>query len=498
MAGASIASVGSGIANLDYILDGGYLADHTHVIEGSPGAGKMVLGLQFLAAGRDIGERTLYISVGKGRAEVARIAEAHGLDFTGIDVFELVPPEDTLDPTRSQSIIYAADLELGETVRRVMDHVVALSPRRVVFSNFSEIRLLAQETHHYRRQLLALQHFFARLDCTALLLEDQVDRVDASLEAMSACVIRLEQIADHAGAERRRLRVIKMRGRIFRGGYHDFVVDGSGLRVFPRFVALDQSTVEQDDLPVSSGLGALDSLVGGGVERGTSLLIRGATGVGKSIMALQYVRVALARGESALYLNFDESLRSFRRRARGMAMAVDDSLASGQLAHVRIDPAQMSPGELADLILTHVERGARTVVFDSLAGLGHAMAGESDLANHLHELLTYLGEHNVLTILLHDQSGTTGPYDAPMFTSYLADTVLLIRYFEIDGDIRRAISVVKKRTGPHERTLRELSFDRLGVHVGRVLTGMSGMLSGMPISTDGAPLAPGRPVPAEN
>jgi circadian clock protein KaiC len=475
------APISTGLPNLDYILGGGYAFNRTHLIEGRPGSGKTTLALQFLVDGRDSGEKCMFITISEGADELRRIATTHGLSLDGIDLFELVPPEHSLDSSQEQSIVYAGDLELGETIRLVMDSVRKNKPDRIIFGSFSEIRLLSQGALRYRRQILALEHFFASQVCTVLFLDNLTSADDVNLQSLAHGVIRLEQIAVPYGTERRRLRVTKMRGRAFYGGFHDFVIRRGGLVVFPRLVSGDYASAPLDDVPASSGIAELDALIGGGLDRGTTTLIRGPSGAGKSALALQFLSAALVRGEKALFISFDETRRNFERRADALAMPIRTSLANGQLTFMRIDPAELSPGEMADTIRNFVCDGVRAIVLDSLSGYQHAMPEENNLLLHLHELLTYLNQQGVLTILVLAHTMVDGMFSSPEYTTYLADMVLLVRQFEANGDIKRALSVLKKRTGAHERSIRELFFDAGGLRVGAPLTGFSALMSANPV-----------------
>lgn len=491
---ADQSSVSTGLANLDYILDGGFESNRCHLIEGQPGSGKTTLAIQFLIAGRDRGERCLFITLAETPLELIQVAGTHGLSLDGIELFECSPPELSLDPEQYQSVVHASELELGETVRSVMAAVSAARPTLVVLDSLSEVRLLAQGALRYRRQVLALKHFFSRQGCTVLLLDDLTVREDdLTLHSIAHGVIRLEQLAMDYGAERRRLRVFKMRGRNFRGGFHDFVIVRGGLNIFPRLIASGEDAPPDTDAPVSTGIAALDTLTGGGLEEGTTTLIQGPSGTGKSTLALQCVRQRLERGEKALFVSFEETQRNFIRRAVGVGIPVDRYLASGALHFVPVDPAATSAGQISDMIRRAVREGATSVVLDSLSGYQHALRDETFLLLHMHELLTYLNQQGVMTIVVLSQSGTVGAIEAPFDITYLADTVLLVRFFEVGGEVRRAVSVVKKRVGSHERVMRELFFDNLGLQVGPVLAGFENILSNHPIYTGSAPLLAPRP-----
>jgi circadian clock protein KaiC len=472
----------TGLPELDSILAGGYAANRIHLIEGQPGCGKTTLALQFLLAGNARGLETLYITLSETNDELRHVARTHGWSLDGIKLFELIPPELSLDPDREQSIVYSSDLELGETVQMVMDEVSRMKPALVVFDSLSEIRLLAQNPLRYRRQVLALKHFFSLKGCTVLFLDDLTsDSEDLNLHSLAHGVVRLEQLAVVYGAERRRLRVYKMRGRSFRGGFHDYVIRTGGLEVFPRLVASEHHR-DFDDAAVPTGLVELDSMLGGGLERGTSLLLLGPSGAGKSSLAQQFVHSLLRKNERCLFVSFDETQRTFSKRALGMGMDFRGDLESGRLAFLQIDPAERSPGELTGILRNQVEeRKVGAVVLDSLNGYQNAMSEEQYMLLQMHELLTYLNQQGVITILVVAQHGLVGPMQTTVDLTYLSDGVVLLRFFEAGGDVRRAISMLKKRTGGHDSKIREYRIDSGGVRVGNILSDFHGVLTGVPV-----------------
>jgi circadian clock protein KaiC len=478
--------VASGLAPLVYILRGGYARNRVHLIEGEPGAGKTTLGLQFLLDGRQKGERCLYITLSEGRGELIHVAGTHGWNMDGVEIFELLPPELSMDSEREQSILYASDLELGETVRLVMEEVERVAPARVVFDSLSEIRLLAQSALRFRRQVLALKHFFGARHCTVLFIDDltQVEN-DLGLHSIAHGVIRLEQLALTYGAERRRLRVFKMRGRAFHGGFHDFLIRKGGLQIFPRLVAGSHPPKAVTKPRAESGIVELDALMGGGLDYGTSTLLVGPSGSGKSTIAMQYAHSAIQRGEKALFISFDETERVFHDRAEGLGWNFRDAAEQENFVFRQVDPAELSPGELAATVSRSVEGGATVVVLDSLTGYQHAMPEEQFLILQMHELLTYLNQQGVLTFVILTQSGMVGPMQSPVDMTYLSDAVLMMRFFEAEGEIHRAISVLKKRTGPHETSIREVRIDPTGLQVGEKLTKFRGVLTGTPVYTGG-------------
>ena len=469
----------TGSEALDGILAGGYARSRVHLIEGRPGSGKTTLALQFLMAARERGEKTLYVTLSEGRDELIASAATHGWSLDGIEIYELVPPELSLDPSREQSVVYSSDLELGETVKLVMDCVERVKPDCVVFDSLSDIRLLAGSPLRYRRQVLALKHYFTGKNITTIFVDDLTEEMDdANLHSLVHGVIRLEQLTISYGAERRRLRVFKMRGRAFRGGFHDYVIRKGGLRIFPRLIAAEHNEGFEEQDVVQSGVGELDKLLAGGLDRGTSTLIMGPAGCGKSTLALQYVCAALDRGEKALFISFDETRRNFYKRANGLHIDVDSR--GDDFVFQQVDPAELCPGELSGIIRDHVADGFKVVVLDSLSGYQNAMPEEQFLLLQMHEMLTYLNQQGVATILVLAQHGLVGTMQSPVDLTYLSDTVLLLRYFEAQGELRRAISVLKKRTGGHERSIREYRIDKHGLRVGSPLSQFNGILTGVP------------------
>jgi circadian clock protein KaiC len=474
-------SVPTGSDALDDILAGGFERSRVHLIEGRPGSGKTTLALQFLMAARERGEKTLYITLSEGRQELIEAAATHGWSLDGIDIYELIPPELSLDPSQEQSVVYSSDLELGETVKLVMDCVEKIQPQCAVFDSLSDIRLLAGNPLRYRRQVLALKHYFAGKDCTVLFVDDMTEEMDdANLHSLVHGVVRLEQLTIAYGAERRRLRIFKMRGRAFRGGFHDYVIRTGGLRIFPRLIAAEHNPGFEEQDAVVSGVPDLDVLLKGGLDRGTSTLIIGPSGCGKSTLALQYVIAGLERGETALFISFDETRRNFFKRAQGLHLREPIEKAGDRFKFQQVDPAELSPGELSGMVREEVAAGASMIVLDSLSGYQNAMPEEQFLLLQMHELLTYLNQQGVLTILVLAQHGLVGQMQTPVDLTYLSDNVLLLRFFEADGELRRAISVLKKRTGGHEPTIREYRIDKAGIRVGEPLRQFSGILTGVP------------------
>lgn len=472
----------TGIAGLDDVVGGGLTRGRVFLLEGSPGTGKTTIATQFLIAGAAAGETTLYITLSETEAELRETAQSHGWSLAGIDVFELVPPENLLDDQQQQSLLYSSDLELGETTKRVFEAFERISPDRVVLDSLSEIRLLAQSSLRYRRQILALKHYFAKQNATVLMLDDMTTELnDKTVHSVAHGVIALEALARDYGAERRRLRVVKYRGRQFRGGYHDLIIETGGVKVYPRLVSAEfRGAISRDILPTESA--PLTALLGGGVERGTSILLLGPAGTGKSLFALTFIVGAIKRGERAAMFVFDEERGLLIDRAKGLGIDLQAMVDDDQLVLEQVDAAELTPGEFSDRVRRCVEENAvLTVVIDSLNGFQAAMPEENALVLHMHELLQYLNRQGATTFLTIAQHGLVGDMQTPVDVTYLADTVVLLRYFEALGRVRRAISVVKKRTGYHEDTIREYRITSAGITMGEPLTGFQGVLKGVPV-----------------
>jgi circadian clock protein KaiC len=476
-----------GVQGLDDITNGGLSRGRLFLLEGSPGTGKTTIAIQFLMSGAAAGEPSLYITLSETEDELRAGARSHGWTLDGIELFELVPPESLLDEDQQQSLLYSSDLELGETTRRIFEAFERVKPKRVVVDSLSEIRLLAQSSLRYRRQILALKHYFARSGATVLMLDDLTSEAkDQTMHSVAHGVVRLEELSPEYGAERRRLRVIKYRGQRYRGGYHDFVIDTGGVRVFPRLVSAEHRTVFKRDV-LRSGSLEMNALLGGGVERGSSVLIIGPAGTGKSLLTLTFVVGAIGRGENAAMFIFDEELGLLFERAKGLGIDLQAMVDTGKLVIEQIDAAQLTPGELSQRVRHCVEEHeARTVVIDSLNGYQAAMPEEQALVLHMHELLQYLNRQGASTFLTVAQHGLVGDMKSPVDVTYLADTVILLRYFEATGRVRRAISVIKKRTSAHEDTIREYKIDSRGITVGEPLMGFQGVLRGVPELVRGA------------
>jgi circadian clock protein KaiC len=488
---ALTARASTGIPGLDLVLAGGLPTNRVYLIQGDPGSGKTTLGLQFLLEGIKRHEKVLYVTLSETPTELIAVAASHGWDVDGMPIYELsAADKNGLRPDDQYTFFHPSEVELGETTKAMMEEVERVNPARVVLDSLSEMRLLAREPLRYRRQILGLKQFFVDRNCTVFLLDDRTSNDgDLQLQSIAHGVICLEQLAPEYGAERRRLRVIKLRGIRFQGGFHDCLIATGGLRVFPRLVAA-ASRSEATHETASTGLPELDQLTGGGLDRGTSTLFMGPAGAGKSAIATQIAVTAAARGERVTMYLFDEGVDTFRRRAAGLGSNVEPYLENGHLALVQVDPAELSPGEFADRIRSAVDLDhVSVVVIDSLNGYLNSMPEERFLLAQLHELFMFLRQKGVLAISVVAQHGLIGSMQTPIDLSYLADNVILLRFFEAEGRVRQAISVLKKRSGMHERTIRELRLEPGRVSVGEPLTQFHGVLTGVPTYT-GTPTSP--------
>lgn len=476
---------GTGIKGLDDVLNGGLVRERLYLLEGHPGTGKTTIAMQLLLNGALHGERGLYITLSETEQELRETMHSHGWSLPeGVEIFELLPPESLLDEDQQQSLLYSADLELGETAKRIIQSVERTQPQLVVLDSLSEIRLLAQSSLRYRRQILALKHYFSKKRTTTLMLDDlTADTNDKAVHSVAHGVLRLEELAPLYGSERRRLRVTKYRASDFRGGYHDFSIAMGGVSVFPRLRSAEYRS-HFDRGQMSSGIPYLDQLLGGGIERGSGTLILGPAGAGKSLIALNFAIAAIARGEKAAVFIFDEELGLLLDRTRALGIDLEKLQASGRLFIEQVDAAELSPGEFSESVRKRVdEHQVKTVVIDSLNGYQAAMPEEQFLLLHIHELLQYLNRQGVATFLTVAQHGLVGDMKAPVDVTYLADTVILLRFFEALGRVRRAISVIKKRMGKHENTIREFQIDAHGISLGEALENFHGVLRGVPTFT---------------
>jgi len=477
--GAS-AQVATGIAGLDDVLSGGLPSNHVYLLEGDPGTGKTTLAMQFLMEGVRAGERAMYVSLSETERELRAVAASHGWDLSGVDIFEL--PAGYTNPDDQYTVFHASEVELTDITKAILERVEGTEPHRVVLDSLSEVRLLAGDALRYRRQILSLKQFFTGRRCTVLLLEDRTaTKRDLDVASISHGVISLEHLTRQYGAERRRLRIVKMRGLRFRGGYHDYSIVTGGLRIYPRLVAAE-FRVQHSGGMAKSGITELDSLLGGGLDYGTSTLLLGPAGSGKSTIASRYVAAAGERGEYASYYTFDENVQTLLNRGADLGADLRPHIRAGRVKVEQVDPAEVAPGEFISRIRRDVDHTkARVIVIDSLNGFMNAMPGEETLPIQLHETLSFLSQCGVVTIMVMSQYGILGQgMQAPADISYIADTVLLLRYFEATGNVKQAISVVKKRSGGHERSIREFQLVPGRIKLGRPLTDFHGVLTGTP------------------
>lgn len=482
------ARVSTGCAGLDNILNGGLPQGRLYLVEGDPGAGKTTLALQFSTEGVKKGERSLYITLSESISDLTHAARSHQLSLENIEIVELLPNETDLLPEQQYTVFHPAEVELNDRMQRIVKEVQRVQPDRLVIDALSELRMLAKDPLRYRRQILSLKEFMADQKCTVVLLDDRSSRdPDLQLHSIVHGVISMDKVRRDYGKTRRQIEIVKLRGTPYRDGFHDYAIVTGGVVVFPRLVAADSRSALPPE-PVSSGIAELDALTGGGLDRGTSTLLIGPAGCGKTSIAVQWAATAAKRGECCALITFEEGPHTLMARAAGLGIDIRPHLATGRIGIERVDPAEMSPGELVARVQQYVEeKQATMVVIDSLNGYLQSMPGEQFLAVHLHELLAYLGNRGVLTIMVLAQSGTVGaPFPSAVDVSYLADNILLLRYFEFHGEVRQAISTIKRRSGSHEHTIRELKLGPDRINIGRPLHDFQGVLTGTPTFLGGA------------
>lgn len=492
--------ISTGIGGLDDILNGGLPSGHLYLIEGDPGTGKTTLALQFLLEGAARGETCMYVTLSESKQELEQVAASHGWSLEKIVLFEMIPSDDDLSPEAQYTVFHPSEVELADTMTAIMGQVNTVHPERVVFDSLSEFRMLARDPLKYRRQILALKRHFSGRNCTVLLLDDRTSEGEANdlqLQSLAHGVLKLQTLERDFGITRRRLAVHKLRGSPFREGYHDYAIRTGGVDVYPRLIAAEHKPGFLHKR-VASGLQELDELFGGGIDNGTSTLLMGPAGCGKSTIALRYALSSAQRGEKSVIFTFDESLSTLVTRAQGLQMDPLPFLENGTLEIQQIDPAELSPGEFIARVRRLVDgKDLCVVVIDSMNGFLNAMPNEQFLAMQLHELFSYLGQQGVASLITLAQHGFVGTTQAPVDISYLADSVLLFRYFERAGSVYQALSVVKKRSGRHERTIRELVFDKGTIRVGPVLTKFHGVLTGHPTYSGPDGAKENGPAPAE-
>ena len=471
----------TGVHGLDRILGGGLPPHRFYLVQGDPGVGKTTLGLQFLLEGVRRGDRGLYITLSETHEELMEVARSHRWTIDPIAIFELSAIEAHLSAESQNTLFHPSEVELNQISKVLMNEVERVQPARVVFDSLSELRLLAQNPLRYRRQLLALKQFFTGRNCTVVVMDDRTSEAsDREAQSIAHGVIRLEHLAPEYGDSRRRLTVVKVRGAQFLGGHHDYIIEPGGLVVFPRLVAAEHRKAFTHEA-ASSGLAALDALLAGGLDRGTSNMFMGPPGTGKSTLAALFATAAASRGEKVSAYTFDEKLETYIRRGDALGMRMSEHIAAGRMSAAQINPAELSPGEFAHRIRECVEKeGVRVVIIDSLNGYLNAMPEERFLTIQLHELLAFLAQCGVVTILVLAQHGLVGTMQSPVDVTYLADTVVVLRFFEVEGSVKQALSVIKKRSGSHERTIREFKIQADGIHVGDPLSQFHGVLTGVP------------------
>jgi circadian clock protein KaiC len=472
----------TGISGLDDVLQGGFLPHRLYLVEGMPGSGKTTLAFQFLLEGVRLGEPCLYVTLSETEEETRSVAESHGWNLEGITIREMGSSAHALNPAEQYTVFHPSEVELSDTTERILGDVERVKPRRLVFDSLSELRLLAGNALRYRRQILALKQYFAGKQCTVLLLDDlTAAEHDLQVQSIAHGSILLEHSLPAFGAIRRRVSVTKYRGSQFRGGYHDYTIGRGGLSVFPRLVAAEHRQNSSRER-IASGLAGLDNLIGGGLERGTSTLLVGAAGTGKSTIAALFCANAARMGCRSSVFIFDESINTLFSRLNGLGIDLKQYVESGLVEVTQVDPAELSPGEFIHSVRRAVEgHGSEIVVIDSLNGYLNSMPDEKFLIIQLHELLTYLGQHGVASVMVSAHTGLiSSQMSAPVDASYLADAVVLLRYFESEGEVHQAISVVKMRGGAHERTIREFSIRDGRVGIGDPLRNYRGVLTGVP------------------
>jgi circadian clock protein KaiC len=475
----SASIISTGVSGLDELLRGGLTPNRLYLIEGTPGTGKTTLAMQFLLEGRDRGEKTLYVTLSETKNELTAIARSHGWSLDNVELFQLSPAEG-VKPEDQYTLYHPAEVELGETVKSVLEIIDRVDPTRVVFDSLSELKLLARDPLRYRRQILALKEYFSGRECTVVMLDDlSAGGSDLQLQSLAHGVILLEMLPFEYGRARRRLRIVKFRGVSIVEGFHDFVIRQGGLDVFPQLVAANESMARAG--VVASGMAELDQLLGGGLTWGTTTLMIGPAGSGKSTLAAHYAASGVTQTNGAIFL-FDERASTFIARCDALGMKLSERLASGHVKLTQIEPGDMSPGEFSHRVRLAVERdNARVILIDSLNGYLNAIPQVEGPLVRMHELLSFLNERGIVTLMVVAQHGIVGSNMAtPIDVSYLADTVVLLRFFESAGVVRRAVSVMKKRSGPHEQTIREFQLGPDRLHVGAALSDFQGVLTGVP------------------
>jgi circadian clock protein KaiC len=479
---AASAKLSTGVPGLDEVLGGGLRVQRLYLALGDPGVGKTTMGLQFLLEGVRRGEPSLYATLSETREEVEEIAASHGWSLDGVELVELHAVEGSVGARDAQTMFHPVELDLDRFTAPLRETIERVRPARVVIDSLSELRILAGEMRRFRAQIMALKEHLTSLGCTLLLLDDRLPgNPEMVPQTFAHGVLALRLVTREFGPPRRRLSVSKLRGARIREGYHDFQIVTGGIVVYPRVVPSERRAGPEPGL-LSSGVDGLDAMLGGGLTRATSALVMGPAGAGKSVVVTQYAHAAAARGERAAMFVFDESRETFLARAAGAGLDLRPHLASGLCSLTQMDPLEMAPDQFSHAVVSAVDPGgARLVIIDSLNGYMSSTPEESFLAHRFHELLACLGRLDVITLVTLSQHGFVGPMaDTNLDVSYLADTVILLRFFEAVGEMRKCISVPKMRSGFHQLSLREYRISREGLEVGEPVSEFQGVLTGAP------------------
>lgn len=473
--------ISTGIEGLDTILKGGLPKNRLYLLQGSPGTGKTTIGLRFLLKGEESGEKGLYITLSESKEELIAAGKSHGWNLENLNIYDLTISGDSLTDDSRYTVFHPSEVELDETTRAVLAEVERANPARIVFDSLSEMRMLASESLRFRRQILALKQYFISKQCTVMLLDDQTtETTDRQLESIAHGVINLEYAQSDYGKQRHSLRVVKMRSVKFQSGAHDFNIETGGITVFPRLSApeikekFEIGEIKSDNEDMNFLLGGLDY--------GTSTILTGPAGIGKSTLALMYAYNAAKKGERAALYLFDESIETLYKRTDALGIDIKKYVENGMIFLRQVQLAELTPGEFAFMVSQDIEeRNTRVVVIDSVNGYLMATPQERFLTMQFHELLSYLSRKGIVSLLVVGQYGLVGNMQTPIDLSYLADTVVLLRYFEAQGEVRQAISVLKKRTGKHDRAIREYRIDSGGIKLGQPLSDFQGVLTGIPV-----------------
>jgi circadian clock protein KaiC len=471
----------TGIPELDVILRGGLPKNRLHLIEGAPGTGKTTLGLRFLLDGVDRNLRCLYVTLSETTEELVTTASTHGWNTDGIEFFELIPEE--AQPERQQTVLFPTEVEFGKTIEQLTKRIEEFNPDRIIIDSVSELRMLAQDKLQFRLQMTSLKRFLQQRDITVLLLDDLTENDKGDLHSFVHGVLSLGLFERDYGAARRRMRIAKMRGVNFQSGWHDYAIVTGEILVFPSLIAEEHESVVQG-IPLLSVFDDLNSVFPQGLDRGTTTMLIGPSGAAKSTIAMSYALAAQRDGESASFFSFDETYETFQRRNESMNLDPTEAMDAERFYWRRMNPSRISPGEFVWQVRRDVEdRNVRVVVIDSINSYLSTMPEEQSLILHLHELLSYLNKRGIVTILVLAQQGVVGDVENPVDLSFLSDTVILCRFFEAAGTLRRALAIVKRRTGTHTLAIHEYRLSSSGMQVGPELTELRGIFTGVPAYT---------------